>query len=584
MSLTALLPRAITVLEDAPRRAEELTGGEATHRALGRFVRDSVVAEHAPPLAAWRDGREAGAEDRSVSHCLVALAHLHALQSPDGTFRSGDNVASPPDTAFTVNDLAASLAMIRGDDATPALAPLIEPLTALLRGAAPALATGGVHTPNHRWEISAALVRLGRLLGDAACTARARQWLAEGVDLQPDGLFSERSPNYAAHVSVPSLMAIGRHLDDPRPRQEALDGLRTQARLTDADGLVESLASRRQDQFAPFDGGALFPWFHSAAALFDDRLCARAAARTADRADGRTVLELLAIGVEEPGALGERPEPLPDPRPSAPELTHLETSRLLQIDHGTSRTVLFAGTDTAREDRISSGISSNPTFGRFSGRRVGLTDMRLSRDFFNLGPARFTEISPAREQGGILTLEMQETVHGEYFHPLPVSAQQSQGDYAMEFNGRFSAAMSFSQRLRELVTLTTEASVRVGADQLSLKLTIDGPLAAHCLALRFTGGTFAGTRQDERGRRVPETLNAIDDSAGDHVATVTYTGEHESFELTARGDLQGAAFYHPGETYTFLGGSDELTGDVLYVAMTSRQPLHLELTRRAIGR
>ena len=35
-----------------------------------------------------------------------ALGRLRDLQSPGGTFRSGDNVDSPPDSAFTLNDLA----------------------------------------------------------------------------------------------------------------------------------------------------------------------------------------------------------------------------------------------------------------------------------------------------------------------------------------------------------------------------------------------------------------------------------------------------------------------------------------------
>src|SRR5699024_11257573 len=87
------------------------------------------------------------------------------------------NVDSPPDTAFTVNVLAwASTALAA---APPAEAPGIErehllaelgaALDPLLEAVTPALVRGGVHTPNHRWEIASALCRLWEAQGyDAA--------------------------------------------------------------------------------------------------------------------------------------------------------------------------------------------------------------------------------------------------------------------------------------------------------------------------------------------------------------------------------------------------------------------------------
>src|SRR5699024_10750167 len=189
-----------------------------------------------------------------------------------------------------------------------ALDPLLEAVT-------PALVRGGVHTPNHRWEIASALCRLWEAQGYDAARDRAEQWLGEGVDLQADGLFSERSANYAAHVSVPALLAMGRILAREDLVEASDIATRRQAQLTDARGLVETLASRRQDQFAPFDGGALYPWFRAHAARTGDPSTARAAHRTADRADADALLTLLALVTEDARALGPLPAPAADPAP-----------------------------------------------------------------------------------------------------------------------------------------------------------------------------------------------------------------------------------------------------------------------------
>lgn len=593
-----LLDRATAHLESASAHATALTDGTSTHRALGRFVRDSVTAELAPPLASWRAARDGAAAERSAQQCAAVLHELRKRQSEDGTFHGGDNVNSPPDTAFTVNDLAAASMALRSAGELGPIAMIEELLAELLSGTAGALSTGGVHTPNHRWELSSALTRLGEVLADPACTARARQWLAEGIDLQPDGMFSERSPNYAAHVSVPSLLTMGALLDEPQLARHAVCALRTHARLTGVDGMVETLASRRQDQFAPFDGGALYPWFRAVAATFDDDLCARAADRTRSRADADAVLTLLAHGLEEPRACGVIPLPAATPSNERPAVVELTTSRLARVEYDETSTVVFAGTDTARAGRIGSGLSSNPTFLRFMGRSVGISDIRLSRDFFNLGPVRFEELSGVREHDDSLSLTMTERATAAYFHPLPPEEVRDDGDYPLEFNGRFSAAMSFSGRARSEVVHATVAEVTVRPDRLTLDISVDGPPTALCLAIRLTGGTFDGTRADAGGRVIPADLMAagtkgpgIDGGTDDvlssgrrasdeeNIAQVSYGIASESLHITARGALQGPAFYEPGEAYTFLRGSDELTGDVLYVPVRSHQPLRLDVRR-----
>src|SRR5690606_6353414 len=139
---------------------------------------------------------------------------LHAMQAPSGLFVGGDNVESPPDTSFTVNDLCDVIELTRlGDDEL--LDAIRERLIGIADRVRPALIAGGVHTPNHRWEMCAALVRLYRLQPDEAVRERIERWLAEGIDIDADGQYSERSANYAVHVSNPAFLALGDILERP---------------------------------------------------------------------------------------------------------------------------------------------------------------------------------------------------------------------------------------------------------------------------------------------------------------------------------------------------------------------------------
>lgn len=513
---------------------------------------------------------------------MDAAGRLRELQDPAGTFYGGDNLNSPPDSAFTINDLAWAHVTLSGaaeaDEARPAAA-LLSLLDEVLKNATPALVSGGVHTPNHRWEIASALARLWQARGAAAARSRALQWLAEGVDLQADGMFSERSANYAAHVSVPSLLAIGRILEQDEVIVSADFAVRRQAELTDAEGLVETLASRRQDQFALFDGGALHPWFRAHAARTGDPITARAAQRTSRRTDADAVLTLLALAAEDPLALGPLPMPAANPALDSPEVVELKDSGLVRVDHGRSTTVLFGGTDTAEIGRVTSGTSSQPVLSRFRGSSLGVQDLRLSRDFFSVGPLRPSAPRPMQDSSlsdvpETLRYTLQEQVSAEYFHPLPPVHHSAEGRYGLEFNGRFAAAMDFSRRPTDIITLRTWMQVSISPQRLELRWEFEGPETRLCLLLALDGAEkLSGLPADAHGRRVLSPQNF----GISGTAACTVTGHDERLEVSARGALGGHAFYDPGEAYSFLGASDEPDGDVLLIPASTAEPLVLRL-------
>ena len=586
-----LRERGRAALAGLPARADRLLAGGARHRELGRLVRDAVIGE-------------AHGEPALLEQARAALEALAALQLPSGTFASGDNVDSPPDTAFTVGDLAWAASMLRREDSL-CLAALQGQLEQLLARTAPALITGGVHTPNHRFEISAALARLGRLLEDPRCIGRAEQWLAEGVDLQADGLFSERSPNYAVHVSIPCLLVLAHELELPALADAADAATRAQARLTDARGMVETLGSRRQDRRTLFDGGPLHPLLRAHAIRTGDPLTARAALRTQDRADALAALEVLALGLEDPSVLGPLPDPAADPDPERPEVHVLAGSGLVVVDHGVSRAVIHGGTDTAALGRVSSGASDDPTFLRLAGGAVRLTDLRISRDFFSLGPVRFERPMAAAAGGADAAAHdadadadadagagagadtraagtdpaagpwrLHERAVGEYFQPLAAGDRRPDGAYALEFNGRFAAAMSFSSRAVDEVVLESAAEVRLGPAHAELDLRVEGPAVALCLLLALEGGRLEGVSIGGTGRSVP----TIDPDGIGRCRYVAADGE--TLHLEVHGMAEGPAFYEPGEAYTVLGGTDLPGGDHLFIPATTAQELRLVLDLR----
>src|SRR4029079_13451654 len=111
-------------------------------------------------------------------------------QSPQGFIDNPiTNFNSPADTAFVARGLCpvTLLASRAGVREVPAM---LEPF---LRRAGAGLAVGVIHTPNHRWVVCGALAQLYELYNDDSYVRRIDQWLAEGIDMDPDGQYNERS-------------------------------------------------------------------------------------------------------------------------------------------------------------------------------------------------------------------------------------------------------------------------------------------------------------------------------------------------------------------------------------------------------
>lgn len=203
-------------------------------------------------MAVWAcalvDERSRYYHDERLLNCLeLAAAFIVRHQHEDGTISPGwTNMHSPPDTAFAVVGLAQLLELLEQHE-WAALEHARTTIRQFLERSKPALLTGGCHTPNHRWVLTAALAFLHRLTGNAELTARADQWLAEGIDCTEDGEWTERSNGIYNGVSDIMLFHTAELLGKPELLEPVRRNLRMMAYLIHPDGEVVTDYSGRQD-------------------------------------------------------------------------------------------------------------------------------------------------------------------------------------------------------------------------------------------------------------------------------------------------------------------------------------------------
>jgi hypothetical protein len=174
---------------------------------------------------------------------LAALAFAR-LQTPDGNWNLPiTNFNSTPDTSFIIQGLNITLMNARAFG-FPDLEKWILPA---VQKAGDALVRGGVHTPNHRWVVCSALAGLHKLYGEQKYLRRADQWLAEGIDQDADGQYTERSTIGYNGICNRAFILIAEWLGRPEYLEYARKNLNASLYLLHADGEVVTEISTRQD-------------------------------------------------------------------------------------------------------------------------------------------------------------------------------------------------------------------------------------------------------------------------------------------------------------------------------------------------
>lgn len=179
----------------------------------------------------------------------IAMAYSLAHMNEDGTIDLMEtNFHDSTSNAFAVHGIGPTyMLMDKYTEHTPEEDEVGEMLRTFLKRSAKAMVNCGFHTPNHRWVVSAALSYCYNILGDEACYEHIQKFLAEGIDCDENGEYTERSAGTYNIICNRSLMILAKQLDMPELYEHVKRNLRMVLTYIEPDWTINTLNSKRQD-------------------------------------------------------------------------------------------------------------------------------------------------------------------------------------------------------------------------------------------------------------------------------------------------------------------------------------------------
>ncbi len=407
-----------------------------------------------------------------VEPMLAALRYIAKAQHPDGTVDLyATNFHSTPDLAFILEGACPALALLRANP-EPAFAPVVAELGHFVRRGGEALVVGGVHTPNHRWVVCAALAWVNSLFPDPKYVARAEQWLAEGIDLDPDGQYTEKSTTVYSPIVDRALITVARLLKRPELLEPVRKNLEMTLHYVHPDGEVVTEASRRQDRY---QRGSMARYYYAyrALALRDGNGRFAAMCRWIERIVAPRHPGEHAVWLTEPEIGRPLPPDAPLPTDYAKVYRH---SALARIRRGAASGTILAG---------------NTTLFSFRKGAAALEAVRFASAFFGKGQFIGDDLE-VRDGRYVL----RQSLEGPYFQPL-TKEQIADGDHVkMAPNGTLANNSKAFRARSEIQTYQAVVTVTENAGKFDLAIAITG--AAHvpvALELAFRhGGKLEGVK------------------------------------------------------------------------------------------
>ncbi len=389
-------------------------------------------------------------------------------QYSDGTLDAGGNRQSPPDTAFILENICPAAAVLNLDKQKD-LEDLSNKMKIFILNAGEVMVTGGVHTPNHRWVVCAALANINSLYPNAKYIRRIDQWLSEGIYINADGHYSERSGVYSGVIDK-ALITMARLLNRPELLDIVSKNLTTYFYYMEPNGDLVTVDSRRQDQFMNLTIAKFYLQYRYMAIRTKNPMFVEMTQTIENLPDftSETLSGSLLFFMENK-----------EFQALLPAVAKVENdyekffalSNLARIRRGNTAVTLFGGND--KPLIIASGRSSNPNFLMFRKGDAILKYMRLSTSFFRMG--YFSSDGMVKVGNKYI---LKETKEADYYQPLAEEFRKSDGDYTLSPSpdGRFWNKMEFDSRTKSNVKQQiTVIEITENNGALNLDFKVDGP-------------------------------------------------------------------------------------------------------------
>ncbi len=416
---------------------------------------------------------------------------LLSLQHSDGTVDLLDtNFHSTPDTAFLVKRLTPPYVLFR-DQKIPGSERALSLIEQFLKRAGEALIVGGLHTPNHRWVVCAALTSLFEQWPDQRYLNRINEWLAEHIDLDPDGQYTEKSTGGYSAIIDRVLITIAIGLKKPELLDPVRKNLSMMRYYLHPNGEVVTEASNRQDKgtIGHLDG---YYFALRYMAITDTNGEFAAMCRMIEEKHLDKLYSYLGYFRTTP--ITWKPLPAARPLPSNYAMA-FPYSGVVRIRRNAWDCTL---------------LSNNPGFLTFHKKNVVLQGMRLAGSFFGKGQFQSTEI---KKEGNSWIL--QSKIEGVYYQPYPKEQIPPDGNW--DKMPKLNRKQSEIQQYETLVRLT-EKEMGIEVD-IEIKGTDRVPVALEMIFRR--GGSFFGAE--------PHPYKTDAYLFGGDKATYTMGGETISF-------------------------------------------------------
>ena len=392
-----------------------------------------------------------------------ALSSLLKMQHSDGTIDLlSTNFHSTPDTAFVLENIIPAYRFISARK-NPSTTKIQNLLKQFIIQAGEALTVGGIHTPNHRWVVCASLTRINELFPNEKYIKRINQWLAEHIDLDPDGQYTEKCTNGYSPIVNRSLITMAEGLNKPELLDAVMKNLKMTLFYVHPNGEVVTEASNRQDKGTIGNMHKYYHGYRFMALRYKDQTLASMCRTIENTSTPEQLAGFLDIFLEDPSLWRE-----------LPGFGSLPTSY--------SKEFPYSGIVRIRRENWDCTILSNNTsWLTFHKGNAVLQAIRIASSFFGKGQFQTSKIIKNGDEW-----MLQNELEGPYYQPLDPDKISPDGD--LDKMPRTLRSQS------EIQKLTYKITVREHQKGIEIVFDLSGtdgvPVS---LELIFRpGGTFSG--------------------------------------------------------------------------------------------